>query len=212
MTFPTQLSSQALRRMSLLMASSVSVVVLFGFLSFAHAATTSMDVVIPTPTGSIANPKLEKWQKNTTPQTQQDKLWQQGVSPEQLLNKDATKRMQPQAPTAETVGPHPKQGQQSPTAPEDDGLQLAGGAIKGDSEAVGSTWHAPSSNSMTIDENLYNEQHEVVGAYGQMVQNENFEMSLGPELYIPEEGTSVLGDNGPENSELGVGMKLQWGF
>ncbi len=139
----------------------------------------------------------------------EDKIWQQGTSAGELLRQKNPLQAKP------TPNPTPDMGPQqapAPTEPAKEGITLAGGAIKGDSDVIGSTWHAPGSQEPIIDEDMMHRQHDVVGAYGQMASGDDFKMTMGPELYIPGEGADVLGKDSSEASELGMSMKFKWGF
>ncbi len=156
---------------------------------------------------------LGPWKNSNTPNHSQDVLWKKGTSAHDLLRKKNTATTPSPAkkePGGIGMGPHPKtspRGEQ-----ESKGVVLAGGAIEGDAAVVGSSWHGPGSEEPIIDEDMLKEQHDVVGAYGQVVAEDDFKMSLGPELYIPGDSSSLLGNEKSSASELGMGMKLQWGF
>ncbi len=151
------------------------------------------------------------WPNQDAHLQKQDKLWQEGLSGTDLLRQKSPTVVKKQAKASQEVGP-----QRAPSpierAKNDESVTLAGGAIRGDSEVVGSSWNSPGSQEPTIDENILHKQHDVVGAYGQVVDGDNFRMSLGPELYIPDEGADVLGKGDADASELGMSMKFKWGF
>ncbi len=155
---------------------------------------------------AIKEDALAQWRTENTPSQSDDTFWQKGTSPELLLRQNT----RASAETSGTAGPAKPAKEKN--AKQSEGLELAGGAIRGHAETVGSTWHSPGSQEPTIDEDLMHGTHEVLGAYGKMVDEDDFSMSLGPELYIPEEGASVLNKSDERTSEVGMGMKLQWGF
>ncbi len=198
--------------MRALLSYGVPIALFFVLQSHAQAGAVQVEALTPMDGTSTSKPGLESWKKEGVPTVNDHSLWEKGASPEDLLRRDTAPTPSVAAPAPNTLGPTQPVNTGQASGQEDPNLQLAGGAIKGDSEAIGSSWRRPTSEAMAIDENPLNEGHEVYGAYGQMVKDEDFKMSVGPELHVPEDSGSILGESGPDNSELGVGMKLQWGF
>ncbi len=149
------------------------------------------------------------WKKADAVPQSQDPLWHKGTSAQDLLRNKNPHVSSVAKGEKDSMGP-----QHAPTqrAQEDTGVSIAGGAIQGNSEIMGSSWHTPHAQEPIIDEDMLHDKRDVVGAYGQMVADDDFEMSMGPELHIPGEGASVLGKDGAEASELGMSMKFKWGF
>ncbi len=177
--------------------------------SMAVAGTVMDTSVISTSQSSPEGTDFGPWKKEDTAPQSQDPLWQKGTSAQDLLRKK-----NPLAPSVakgeeNSMGPQQVPAQQ---AQEESGVSIAGGAIQGDSEVMGSSWHAPHEQEPIIDEDMLHDKRDVVGAYGQVMADDDFEMSMGPELHIPGEGADVLGKDGAEASELGMSMKFKWGF
>ncbi len=177
------------------------------YLTTAHAAESAPYTLSPEKTSTDT---FAQWKTNAAPTQNEDPFWQKSTSPEQLFRQKKSMTQTQSSNVADNVGP--KNAAPKEAAKGDAKLQLAGGAIQGDSQTVGSSWHSPASQEPVIDEDLLHGTHEVLGAYGSMVEEDNFTMSLGPELYIPEEGAGLVNKGDNRNSELGMGMKLQWGF
>ncbi len=173
-------------------------------------AGTVMESPIVSNTQSIpATTDYGLWGKEGSEPASHDALWQKGTSVQDLLRKKNPHTAQTAKEQENPMGPKPSPSKEKQ---EKSGVTLAGGAIQGDSEVVGSSWHSPDAQEPIIDEDMLHDKRDVLGAYGQMVDENGFEMTMGPELHIPGEGASVLGKDGADNSELGMSMKFKWGF
>ncbi len=152
-------------------------------------------------------PKTSAWYPKGSPQGTNGDLWNKGTSGKKL-----TEKMRPKGHTEQHLeGPH--DGAQ--VAEEDEGLslQLANGAIKGDAVEEGSQWQSPGVNAIKIDEEVLSEKRNIVGAYAPLVQEDGLNISVGPELHIPDDVDSPLQKNSSQNqSEVGMGMRLMWDF
>ncbi len=162
------------------------------------------------PTSEAFNNAYNQW-KTPDMRTSNDKeIWKQGTSPEALLHSRTRKDPPPDAHSNKT-GPSKKASRANDA--EEEGISIAGGAIEGDATQLGPSWRAPTDKSVVIDEDLKKEKHDVIGAYGEMVKSEDFEMRMGPEVYVPMGGAKFYqGEDKPDTTELGVGMKFKWGF
>ncbi len=73
------------------------------------------------------------------------------------------------------------------------------------------TWRSPVTEPVKIDEDVLSSKRNVVGAYVNM-QNDNMHFFVGPELHIPDSSPLEPQDRDMEDSELGLGMQMLWGF
>ncbi len=141
-----------------------------------------------------------------------DVFWQKGISADELLRSKMTPSRN-SLPRSGSLMDNYQSSRQKEDDEKSEEISIAGGSIKGDATQLGPSWKAPTDQSLVIDEDLKKEKHDVVGAYGEMIRDEGFEMRLGPEVYIPMGGAKAYqGDEKPENVEVGVGMKLLWDF
>ncbi len=184
--------------------------IVFVYTKMAHSASTAQHKVNSLDSAYENIP--HNWLIPESKSANDDVLWQRGISGDELLRSKTAQRRNT-LPSSDIKSATGKNSGQKGEDEKIKDISIAGGAIKGDATQLGPSWKAPTDRSLVIDEDLKKEKHDVVGAYGEMIKDDGFEMRMGPEVYIPMGGASAYqGDEKPENIELGVGMKLLWDF
>ena len=186
--------------------------IIYSPISLAYASSSSS--ALPYKNIQQPNKSMSGWQKKTVLSANRDEIWKKGTSGTNLLRRHQTySDNTPDNQQSKIImGPSPNKRPKT-QQDLDKRLSLNNGTIRPNARTQGSSWHSKTSQSIIIDEDLYNNQYEVVGAYGQMVNEEDFKVTMGPELYInPNESSILGGDDARGESELGMGMKFQWGF
>ena len=77
-----------------------------------------------------------------------------------------------------------------------------------------SNWRSPANRQPVVGQDVMGTRRNVVGAYADVVKNEDLHVTVGPELHLPE-AESNLGHLTPQqhdSSAVGFGMKWQWDF
>ncbi len=150
------------------------------------------------PKGSPQGTKGDLWEKGTSASTLTEKLDPQVVFEQKLEGTDQNIRRVLQSKLEAIEKEEQKSGLSS---------------IPIESAEEGAEWHSPSSKPVVIDEEILVEKRDVVGAYAPIVDDDDFRISVGPELHIPQDNDSPLqGKSGVEQSEIGMGMRLMWDF
>ena len=179
--------------------------------------------------------KPNAWYLDGTPRKARGSLWEQGVEGKSLT-RDRTeisrsKRQAEEARQQQAVGPARKKGVDTQKGinsaldeisayerpPVDPTLAL--GLNKPGTPSVQvtkdrSSWRNEASGPGTVGQDVMTTRRNVVGAYADVVKDEDLRVSVGPELHIPDTETTSnhIAPQRPESSTLGVGMKWQWDF
>ncbi len=182
-----------------------------------YSLSGSMELVVPKPAQTKADVEAaQKWYPSGEPQGDKGTIWERGTSLNEL-----NRRRAPQNPNSPSsldtrvgIESQLKGLAEYERSAEKKPLKIADGKIHGDSSVEKTSWKSSITEPIKIDEPVLSSQRSVVGAYADMVEDEDFHMSAGPEIHLPESTSSPLGhsDDRPENSEIGMGMKLMWGF
>lgn len=94
-------------------------------------------------------------------------------------------------------------------------LEKADAKLRGRVSSEEATWRNPVTEPMRVDQGTLLNSRSIVGAYADVVRDEDFQMSVGPELIVDNEamkgGTSQYYQSDAGNG-LGVGMQFQWAF
>ncbi len=156
-----------------------------------------------------SNNQKTAWGAFDAPSANDDAFWHESSSGYSLMPKSKAKNS---LNSKNSLGPH-KIDSPVETKKELTELVAKDVAISGETKTVGNKWDNASSDESKFDEDLKKQTHDVIGAYGKMVDDEDFKLKMGPELYVPLKGADTYqGSHNPSNSELGLGMKMEWGF
>ncbi len=87
------------------------------------------------------------------------------------------------------------------------------GVLTDQADVVSNQVAPKSPTERSLDENQTHHTHDVYGAYKDVVHEKDLEVKMGPEVHVPSNSVDHLkkGD-APSASDVGVGMKLKWGF
>ncbi len=158
------------------------------------------------------------WYPMGTPQGSKGDLWEQGKSVDDINRRRVPADSSPSAnaglDTRAGIDTQLKSISEYERSLDEDPITIANGKIRSESSIEQSSWKSNIVEPVKIDEPVLTSQHNVFGAYADMVEDEDFHMSAGAELHLPESNTSILGSSSErqDNSEIGMGMKLMWGF
>ncbi len=183
----------------------------------------TMELIVPKSIQDMQNPNskaTKEWYPKGEPQGNKGTLWEQGTSAEELNRRRTPPQKDSQGNASSGINTRAgietqlKNISEYERTTSDEPVTFADGRIRGDSSVEASSWKPAITEPIKIDEPILSSQHNVVGAYADMTDDEDFRMSAGPELHLPETMSSPLGHSSerPHNSELGMGMKLMWGF
>ncbi len=189
---------------------------------------TSAAKMLPGKAKSKLKP-AEAWYPTGAPLSGKGELWEQGTSMQELNRRripqkatnSSKQNLKVNSQNNAEIGANTRAGVKSQLKSiaeyerklSDKPITIGNTAIHGEPIVDESTWRPTITEPVKIDETVLNSQRSVVGAYAHMVEDGNFTMSAGPELHLQENINTPLDDDGPpQGSEVGMGMKLRWGF
>ncbi len=181
----------------------------------------SLELIVPKSSQEMVDPNAEaakQWYRYGEPQGNKGELWEQGTSAEEINRRRIPSKNNTQGDASldtragiqvqlKNLSDYAREANSEP-------ITLGDGKIEGRADVGKATWKPSVAEPIKIDEPILSSQHSVVGAYAQMVDDDDFKISAGPEIHLPESIDSPLGSSSerPDSSEIGMGMKLMWGF
>ncbi len=151
-------------------------------------------------------PVSEGWNSWGTAASKDEEFWKKSVSSQTFLQKKGLK-----ADATET-GREAREKVNAQRREKSD-FSFGKGVLTDQADIVSNQVAPKSPTERSLDETQNHHTHDVYGAYKDMVHEKDLEVKMGPEVHVPSNSVDhVKKGDAPSASDVGVGMKLKWGF